>query len=91
MKRPEPRRARREAAGVVWRRRYAAYGCMPRECGCPHAFHADPLDCLAAPPAPSTFSLDARELAHHADRLAAAGWQGWELRQRLDLAAVAAA
>lgn len=88
---PEPRRTPREAAAVEWRRRYASYATPPRDCGCPHAFHPDPLDCLARPPAPSTFSLDAAELAAEVTRHARGQWQLWELAERFDLTQVAAA
>lgn len=66
------------AAVSVRRRRSAAVRCAPLECG-----HADPLDCGAVDDqAPGTFGLDRRELRAELRRLAAGGWQVWELRQR---------
>lgn len=88
---PVLRRQRREAASVEWRRRYNSYACVPRDCGCPDAFHRDPMDCEARRPAPSTFSLDPAELVHHTTDLAAQGWADWELAERFGLRAVPAA
>jgi hypothetical protein len=87
---PLPRRDRPARQTPAWRRRDASYRLPRRDCGCGYAFHADPLDCEAAPPAPSAFSLSAAELVAHARGLAAAGWQGWELTARLDLGQAAA-
>lgn len=69
-------------------RRAAALRCPPRDCGCEHAHHADPLDCLALPPGPSTYSLPTTVLYRHAADLAAQGWQPYELRRRFALRAV---
>ncbi|MFD7064391.1 hypothetical protein [Streptomyces sp. NPDC059906] len=70
------------------RRRGAASRAPQMECGCRHRFHSDPLDCRAAPPGPSTFSLDARELVTEARRLLALGWAPAEIRRVLDLSLI---
>lgn len=101
MSAPLPRHDRPARQTVDWRRRDAAYRLPRRNCGCPHAFHSDPLDCLAAAPGPSTFSLaadadtedyvpvnPADELAAEVRRCRALGWGEWELAERFDLAAV---
>ncbi|AVH59728.1 MULTISPECIES: hypothetical protein [Streptomyces] len=70
------------------RRHSAALRTAQRDCGCPHAFHADPLNCLAAPPRASTFSLDARRLITEVRKLRALGWTPDEIRQVLDLSLI---
>lgn len=72
------------AADVATRlrhRRAAGYRLPPMPCG-----HRDPLDCQRAPEGPATFGLTRTELRLHANTLALyAGWQLWELLQRLDV------
>ncbi|WP_406354869.1 hypothetical protein OHB56_20310 [Streptomyces sp. NBC_01635] len=72
-------------------RRAAGYRTAPRTCGCPHAFHSDPLDCDAAPAGHSDYGLTPRELWAEYRRLRAAGWTPGEVRRRLCLRGDAAA
>jgi hypothetical protein len=73
---PEQLHARREAS-----RRLPAF----RNCG-----HRDPLAHRVAPDGPSTFGLTADELRKHANQLVGEhGWSPAEVRQMLDLTAVA--
>lgn len=69
------------AAGEVRARRAAALRLVPLECG-----HADPLDCAAGTrPVGDTYGLDRGELLAEVRRLAADGWQVWEIRRRFAL------
>lgn len=65
------------AAVAVRRRRAAAVRCPVLQHGL-----ADPLDLLAAPPAPSTFGLSRAALLAEVRRCAASGWTLAELRTR---------
>ncbi|MFF3897925.1 hypothetical protein ACFYY3_33190 [Streptomyces sp. NPDC001812] len=68
------------------RRRYlASLRTPPLTCGCPHAFHRDPLDCDTAPAGHSDYGLTPRELWAEYRRLRAAGWTPGEVRRRLCL------
>lgn len=63
------------------RRRAASLRLPPLECG-----HRDPLDHHHAPDWPATFGLTRAELRAHANTLVLyAGWQLWEVLQRLDI------
>ncbi|MFD3729993.1 hypothetical protein [Streptomyces sp. NPDC058632] len=72
-------------------RRAAGYRTPPLTCGCPYAFHRDPLDCDAAPTGHSDYGLTLRELWAEYRRLRAAGWTPGEVRRRLYLRGDAAA
>ncbi|MFC9050054.1 hypothetical protein [Streptomyces anthocyanicus] len=82
------------ASGVpaqLRQRRASAYRATPRTCGCPHAFHRDPLDCGAAPFGHSGYGLTTRELWAEYWRLRDAGWTPAEVRRRLCLRGAPAA
>lgn len=68
-------------AAAVRARRAAALRLPPLDGG-----HRDPLDHDRAPDGPGTFGLTREELRTHANALALyAGWQLWEVLQRLDV------
>ncbi|GAB1329873.1 hypothetical protein [Streptomyces sennicomposti] len=75
----------------IRQRRADSYRAEARACGCPHAFHRDPLDCDAAPFGHSDYGLSTRELRAEYRRLRDAGWTPGEIRRRLCLRGVAAA
>ncbi|MFE7237907.1 hypothetical protein [Streptomyces sp. NPDC057580] len=69
------------------RRHAAALRTPPLPCG----KHRDPVLHQVAPHGRSTYGLAAPDLAAELFRLAARGWQPWEITARLDLREVTAA
>ncbi|MEU3730289.1 hypothetical protein AB0E81_12880 [Streptomyces sp. NPDC033538] len=88
---PAPAGAASAVPAQLRHRRADAYRAVPLVCGCPHAFHRDPIDCGAAPFGHSGYGLTTRELWAEYWRLRDAGWTPAEIRRRLCLRGAPAA